>query len=181
MTQSAGAVALPEAHTNEVADLVIRARSGDQRAFGELVEHSRPPQVTLARGLLAAEEEAEDVVQEALVHAWQRLWMLRRPESFEAWMRRIVARRCLSRARRLRRTEELVDVPGGAPAPEAGLEAARLLSTLAPRQRAALYLTWVEGCTDREAGRIHGLRAATIRVHRHRGLERLRRTVEKKP
>lgn len=187
MTQSAGAVALPGTHTNEVADLVIRARSGEHQAFGVLVERSWSDLVSLARGILAADDEAEDIVQEALVHAWQRLWMLRRPESFGAWMRRIVARRCLSHARRYRGqgrqwrhrpVDELVDLQAAAAEPDAGLDAARLLSTLAPRQRAALYLTWVEGCTDREAGRILGIRAATIRVHRHRGLQRLRRTVE---
>jgi len=184
MTQSAGAMALPGIQTNEVADLVIRARSGEHQAFGALVERSWSDLVGLARGILAAGDEAEDIVQEALVHAWQRLWMLRQPESFEAWMRRIVARRCLSHARRNQRQwrhrplDELVDVSVGAVAPDAGLDAARLLATLAPRQRAVLYLTWVEGCTDREAGRILGLRAATIRVHRHRGLKRLRRTVE---
>lgn len=179
MMQSVGAVALPGTRTEEVTELVIRARSGEQQAFGALVERSWPDLVAMARGILAADNEAEDIVQEALVHAWQRLWMLRRPESFGAWVRRIVARRCLSHARRRRRTEELVDLPVGAAVPDAGLDAARLLSTLAPRQRAVLYLTWVEGCTDREAGRILGLSAATIRVHRHRGLVRLRRTVEK--
>jgi RNA polymerase sigma-70 factor (ECF subfamily) len=181
MTQSAGAVALPGTYENEVADLVIRARSGEHQAFGTLVERSWSELVTLARGILAADADAEDIVQEALVHAWTRLWMLRRPERFGAWMRRIVARRCLSHARRsrpLRRSGELAEVPASGATPDAGLDTARLLSTLAPRQRAVLYLTWMEGCTDREAGRILGLRAATVRVHRHRGLKRLQHMVE---
>ena len=178
MTQSASTIAFSGTRTNEVADLVTRAQSGEPQAFGVLVEGSWSELVTLARGILASGDEAEDIVQEALLHAWQRLWMLRRPESFGAWMRRIVARRCLSHARRRRRAEDLVDLPAGGAEPDAGLDAARLLSTLAPRQRAVLYLTWVEGCTDREAGRILGLKPSTIRVHRYRGLERLRRTVE---
>jgi DNA-directed RNA polymerase specialized sigma24 family protein len=41
-----------------------------------------------------------------------------------------------------------------------------------------LYLTWIEGCNDREAGDILGISAATVRVHRHRGLNQLRRIVE---
>ena len=72
--------------------------------------------------------------------------------------------RCLTRARRQRPSEELTEAAGIEPAPGDRLDAVRLLATLAPRQRAALYLTWIEGCTDREAGRLLGLRPATVRV-----------------
>jgi RNA polymerase sigma-70 factor (ECF subfamily) len=161
-----------------IADLVQRAQAGDREAFGELVERLWADLVALARGILAADGEAEDLVQDALIHAWPRLRSLRRPESFAAWMRRIVARRCLSRVRRRRPTLELVELPDRRTDPAAGVDAAQLLGTLAPRQRAVLYLTWIEGCNDREAGDILGISAATVRVHRHRGLNQLRRIVE---
>jgi RNA polymerase sigma-70 factor (ECF subfamily) len=163
---------------DEISDLVGRAQSGDREAFGELVERFWADLVALARGILAADTEAEDMVQESLIHAWPRLRTLRQPESCGAWLRRIVARRCLSRARRSRRTQELVEMPDRVIDLTAGVDAQRLLRQLAPRQRAVLYLTWIEGCSDREAGRILGIRAATVRVHRHRGLQRLRRFVE---
>ncbi len=175
---------IPGKETTEIAGLVGRARGGDRDAFGDLVERLWAELVALARGVLAADDEAEDLVQDALVHAWRRLWTLRQPESFRPWVRRIVTRRCLSAARRRRPQEPLTETAGepssgtAEPQPGARLDAARLLGLLAPRQRAALYLTWIEGCTDREAGRLLGLRPATVRVHRHRGLARLRRMVE---
>jgi len=104
--------------------------------------------------------------------------MVRRPESFVAWMRRIVTRRCLTRARRQRATTEPEDLAIMSPSTSDRVDAARLLAILAPRQRAVLYLTWIEGCTDKEAGHILGLRPATVRVHRFHGLKRLRRRVE---
>ncbi len=173
---------VPAEPTNEVADLVHRARGGDRQAFGDLVERLWPQLVALARGVLAADDEAEDVVQEALIHAWKRLWTLRRSESFRPWVRRIVTRRCLTAARRRRPQEPLAEASAKTVEPQPGhrLDAARLLAALAPRQRAALYLTWIEGCTDREAGRLLGLRPATVRVHRFRGLARLRQIVEEK-
>lgn len=182
------AAALPAEPTHEIAGLVRRARGGDRQAFGDLVERLWPQLVALARGVLAADDEAEDQVQEALVHAWKRLWTLRRAESFSPWVRRIVTRRCLTAARRRRPQEPLADTLAAAgegprsaePEPGHRLDAARLLAALAPRQRAALYLTWIEGCTDREAGRLLGLRPATVRVHRFRGLARLRQIVEEK-
>lgn len=164
--------------TSDTHSLVRRARAGDREAFGDLVEELWPRLVALARGVLGTDADAEDVAQDALIHAWKRLWTLRRPESFEPWMRRIVARRSLTRARRRKTTVEPADAGAADPSASDRVDAVRLLATLAPRQRAALYLTWIEGCTDREAGRLLGLKAATVRVHRFRGLARLRRQVE---
>ncbi len=178
MSQIVVAMDLPEKHTDEIADLVLQARNGDREAFGELVERFWSDLVALARGILAADAEVEDLVQDALIHAWQKLGTLRRPESFGAWVRRIVARRCLSWVRRRPRSTEWVEMPGRESLPGAGLDAARLLSTLTPRQRAVLYLTWIEGYSDREAGSILGIRPATVRVHRHRGMKDLRSRVE---
>ena len=123
---------------------MLRARGGDRDAFGDLVERFWRELVALARGVLAADGDAEDVVQDALVHAWQRLWTLRRPESFAAWMRRIVSRRCLTRVRRQKPQQERNEIAIGGPSPGDRVDAARLLATLAPRQRAALYLTWID-------------------------------------
>jgi len=179
MRTNATTAPLPEATADVTAGLVLRARAGDRDAYGELAERLWPRLVSLARGVLATDVDAEDLVQDALVHGWKRLWTLRKPESFTPWMRRLVTRRCLTRARRRRPTDELTEAteveerePGDR------VDAARLLATLAPRQRAVLYLTWIEGCTDREAAKLLGLRPATVRVHRARGLERLRRRVE---
>ncbi len=203
MTTNPQAVAFPGTETgvppkgdepNEIAVLVRLARAGDREAFGDLVERFWNELVALARGVLATDTDAEDLVQDALVHAWQRLWTLRSPEAFGAWIRRIVTRRCLTRARRRRPQQpieavieagEAAALEAGAPlaaSPEPGhrVDAARLLAALAPRQRAALYLTWIEGCTDQEAGRAMGLRPATVRVHRFRGLKRLRQLTEER-
>ena len=165
-------------HVDELSKLVRRARAGDQEAYGALVERSWADLVRLARGITTIDREAEDVVQEAFVHAWTRLWMLRRPSRFDAWMRRIVVRRALSRARRLRTMEEFVDLPQAAAEPGVGYDVSRLLACLAPRQRASLYLTWIHGYTDQEVGSLLGIRAATVRVHRHRGMRQLRRIIE---
>ncbi len=193
MTTSAQALAAPGRDSNRIADLVRLARTGDREAFGDLVERFWNELVALARGVLATDADAEDMVQDALVHAWQRLWTLRSPESFGAWVRRIVTRRCLTRARRQRPQQPIETIEAGEalspeaeqltmadPRPGHRVDAARLLAALAPKQRAALYLTWIEGCTDQEAGRAMGLRPATVRVHRFRGLKRLRQLTEER-
>lgn len=163
-------------------DPVLLARAGDREAFGRLVERLWPEMVGLARTILAGDAEAEDLVQDAFVHAWQRLNSLRRPESFPAWMRRIVARRCLRWARRNPPREERSETPVAHPAgDEERLDVVRVLACLAPRQRAVVYLTEIEGWTDREAASILGLLPPTVRVHRFRALKHLRRLLGGEP
>jgi RNA polymerase sigma-70 factor (ECF subfamily) len=166
-----------EAVATQTAQLVVRARRGDRDAYGELVELMWPQLVALARTILAGDDEAEDVVQEDLVHAWSRLGSLRQPERFPAWIRRIVSRRCFAHLRRPRAVA--VPLPQARSEPRIeGIDIERMLSRLAPRQRAVIYLTVVEGHSAREAAAVLGILPATARVHRHRAMAHLRRALE---
>ena len=163
-----------EVAATPMVDLVDRARRGDREAYGDLVELIWPQLVALARTILAGDVEAEDLAQEALVQGWARLASLRRPEKFPAWIRRIVARRCFAHLRRRRTVADAL--PGTASEPRiVGIDVRRSLRRLAPRQRAVIYLTLVEGRSAVEAAAILGILPTTARVHRHRALARLRR------
>jgi RNA polymerase sigma-70 factor (ECF subfamily) len=161
------------------ADLVARveaARAGDHDAYGVLVEWSWKDLVRLARAVLARDDDAEDLVQETLVEGWRRLDTLRDPSRFGVWIRRALVRRCWRalRARPIRHYREPFDPQSPAFDPLT-LDTRRLLGRLPPRQRAALYLTEVEGLSAGEAGAVLGLSAATVRVHRHFARRSLRR------
>ena len=67
------------------ADLVKRALAGDRAAFGPLVERHRSILLRLAQRMLGDPAEAEDVAQEACLHAFLSLSRLRDPERFGAW------------------------------------------------------------------------------------------------
>lgn len=168
-----------EAPARPLAELVERARSGERDSFGELVELLWPQLVALARTVLAGDDEAEDLVQESLIQAWRRLDSLRDPDRFPAWVRRIVVRRCYAHLRRRPAPppDEPVTLPDDA---LERIDMVRLLRRLAPRQRAVVYLTVVEGRTAREAAAVLGILPATARVHRHRALARLRRALEER-
>ena len=166
-----------EAEATRLVELVGRAGGGDRDAYGELVELMWPQLVGFARTILAGDDEAEDLTQEALVHAWPRLGSLRRPEKFPAWIRRIVARRCFAYRRRARPAAEVEPV-ARPDSPLERIDMARTLSRLAPRQRAVIHMTLVEGRSASEAAAVLGILPSTARVHRHRALMRLRRELE---
>lgn len=82
--------------------LVTRAQDGAVNAFEILVDRYQGPLFRHAHRLLSDRGTAEDVVQESLINAWQRLPSLVRPAAFRGWVYQITTRRCLDllRARR---------------------------------------------------------------------------------
>lgn len=155
-------------------DLVRRAAGGDRGAFCALAEERWVALVRLARSVVG-ELEAEDAVQDALVDAWRRLGTLREPAAFSAWLQRVVLRRCLGRVRRRRLWLPLAAAPEPAAErhPEAALDVERLLAALAPRQRAVMHLTVVEGMSDSEIATLMEITPASVRSHRRRARRRL--------
>jgi RNA polymerase sigma-70 factor (ECF subfamily) len=147
---------------------------GDREAFSDLAATHWRRLLALARSIVA-DLEAEDVVQDALIKAWKKLGSLREPNAFSAWLTRIVANAAVARARRGRFFEPIDGVAvAAAEAPvDLRIDVGRLLRRLAPRQRAVLHLTAVEGYTDREIAEVLGITSSSVRVHRLRARRRL--------
>lgn len=156
------------------AEEVGRAIRGDRDAFPRLAEGHWQRLVSLARSVVG-DLDAEDAVQEGLLLAWRKLSTLRDPGAFTPWLTRIVVRLCLRRARRRGPFLPLEEAPEPAAPPRGpeDLDVARLLRQLAPRQRAVMHLTVVEGMTDGEIGRSLGIAAGSVRAHRRRARQRL--------
>ena len=93
------------------AELVSRARDGDEEAFEELVRSTYAETYTLAKRLTGNEEDARDVVQESYLRAYRGLHRFRGDAQFSTWLYRITAN-CASThmgKRSRRRTEVLPD------------------------------------------------------------------------
>jgi RNA polymerase sigma-70 factor (TIGR02960 family) len=98
------------------AGLIARARAGDGDAFRELTEpHRRELQVHCYR-MLGSVQDAEDVLQDTLLAAWQGLQGFEGRASLRTWLYRIATRRCLNARRSAgRRPAQQWNVPGVEP------------------------------------------------------------------
>jgi len=93
-------------------DLITRARAGDGEAFRELTEpYRRELQVHCYR-MLGSLQDAEDVVQDTLLAAWQGLGGFEGRASIRSWLYRIATNRCLNALRSAsRRPAKEWDIP----------------------------------------------------------------------
>jgi RNA polymerase sigma-70 factor (ECF subfamily) len=177
--------------TERVAALIVRARSGDQRAFRELMAAYQGCFYGLARRYAQSHEDADDVLQEAFVKVFQHLGRLTRPEAFFPWARRIIVNTALDHIRRRRRISEFEvqateGLEGGEDArlepPDRGVERGeffrkveRALRALPPRQREIVTLHDIQGLTTEEIARRCECPPATVRSNLFYGREKLRR------
>jgi RNA polymerase sigma-70 factor (ECF subfamily) len=143
------------------ADLVARAREGDDSAFGELVERHRAAVFRATLAALGSHAEADDAAQDAFVLAYKRLDGFRGDASFKTWLLAIAWRQAISRRRGVRRwwrrlgaspapdgeTPGAGEIAGTAPSPEEQAAAGQLRAAivaavrrLPPKLRDALLL-----------------------------------------
>lgn len=100
------------------SDILARARAGDEHAFRELTEpHLRELHVHCYR-MLGSVTDADDLLQETLLAAWQHLAGFEQRASVRTWLYRIATRRCLNAVRdRARRIPTAPTAPFSTPKP----------------------------------------------------------------
>ncbi|MGD9722221.1 MAG: RNA polymerase sigma factor [Pirellulales bacterium] len=82
--------------------LVLAAQEGDREAFGELARRYERAVYATALRRLGNHAEAQEVCQEVLVRAMQKISQLREPEAFGAWLQAVTNRMAINRAVRKR-------------------------------------------------------------------------------
>ena len=124
-----------------------------------------------------APDEVDDCFQETFIAALRAYPSLRKDSNLRAWVLTIAARKVIDGHRRRKRVDvsarPLQDGPAK-PEPERDPELWAAVRELAPKQRAAVVLRYVNDLPFREIGRILGCSEAAARQSSKAGLDRLR-------
>ena len=169
---------------NEIDSAVpLRARSGDESAFLEIVAFYYPRCLRFARNMLGNDQDAEEAVQDAFVRVHDSFPRFREDARFDPWLFRILANRCrtsMARSRRHRMVIEYGDLPLAAAAPEEDFgadwaeEVRMVLDTLPAEQREAFLLRHVEDLSYEDIAAATGVGLSALRMRVKRACDALR-------
>lgn len=169
-----------------VAELVEKARQGDKRAFGSLVELYKDKIYSYVSRMLQDPSEAQDVTQEAFVRAYEALPAFRGASSFRTWLYRIASNLAIDSVRGRKRRgrnaiplDQPLDSEEGELAPQLAEEsrgpAEEALSQelqqkvqeaileLSPKLRPVLILYDLQGMSYREIAQTLGCPLGTVK------------------
>ncbi|CAM8644238.1 RpoE DNA-directed RNA polymerase specialized sigma subunit, sigma24 homolog [Acidimicrobiia bacterium] len=173
--------------TDDLPDLVDRARLGDRSAFDALVRITYAGTYALAFRLTGNEDDARDVVQDAYLRAFRGLRRFRGDARFTTWLYRITAN-CASThlGRRRRNRHESIDdelmIADLQPAndPVGRAESADLrdrvqdaLRTLPPRLRSVVVLRDIYDMSHEGIASELGISVSAAKVRLHRARRKL--------
>jgi RNA polymerase sigma-70 factor (ECF subfamily) len=156
---------------------------GDREAFEMIIRTHSRALFTIAYGILQNREEAEDVVQDALIKAWKSRWRVRDPEKFPAWLSTIAryrARDVFRKRRPLPLAEEMrefSDAPASTspPSGEMDRQVHTALAGLPELHRTALSLRYLEDMDYRTIENRLGLSNGALRGILGRALAAMRK------
>jgi RNA polymerase sigma-70 factor (ECF subfamily) len=179
--------------------LCERVARRDEAAFDLLVSRYQERAYRLAWSILRNSEDARDVSQEAFIRLFEAAGSFGGRSKFSTWFYRILVNLCLDHKRKHRwwklwardddeRSEPLLErqpAPVTDPVDKLSSERTRkdlgaAVDRLAPRQRAAVLLKVQEDMATYDIARVLKCSEATVRVHLHRALATLKKTMEKR-
>jgi RNA polymerase sigma-70 factor (ECF subfamily) len=168
---------------------------GELEAFLSLVERHRSSMYNLALRMTGNEQDAKDVLQEALLNAYLHLDQFERRADLRTWLTRILVNSALDHLRALRRrpdvkeprpiSEVAATVASGAPDPERLVTSAdwrrqvtAAMDTMSPLERVTFALRHFEGCSIAEIAQTAGIGNNAAKQHIFRAVRKLRLALE---
>jgi RNA polymerase sigma-70 factor (ECF subfamily) len=177
--------------------IVSRVLTGEKNLFGLLLRRYDQRLYRVARAVLRDDAEAEDVVQEAWVRAFQHLHQYAGRACFSTWLTRIAMYEAWARARRRKKLVPIAPGPdaeahpmnesiSGASDPEreaaereatSALEAA--IEALPESYRSVFVLRGLEGLSTAEAAECLDLTPEAVKTRLHRARNLLRKELSR--
>lgn len=174
------------------AQLVRAAASGDADAMERLLMRAQEVAYRFSLLVCGHPEDAEDVMQDALMKTYQYVSRIQEPEAFRTWLYKTVRNACLmKRRRRVDEPAHYVSLEQGGVTDDGELQAVavpdhgrpqdqqvmdawigdrlrRALAALPPPYRAIVVMREVEGLSTREVATILQITEANVKTRLHR-------------
>ncbi len=138
------------------ANLLHRARQGDQAAYEQIYRLYAAAAYNLAKRLLVCPDHARDATQDAFVSAFRKLDKFQEIVPFWSWLKRIVSNSCIDIMRKRKPEVSLDAMQGDSHHPSVAdtalqqLHLEQVLASLEPEDRVVVWLYDVEGYKHRE-------------------------------
>ena len=185
----------------EYAALVRAATSGDRGAMEALLIRAQEVAFRFSLLVCGHPEDAEDVMQDALLKTYQRAKQIVEPDAFRTWLYTTVRNACLMKRRRRAgepanfvSVEHGVDTEGKTVGVDV-IDAARpvdqrlidgwmdgrlrhALKQLPPSYRVIVVMREIEGLSTKEVAAIVGVSEANVKTRLHRARVMLRKQLE---
>ena len=174
----------PEVQAWSDEEIVGRVLAGQPALFEILMRRHNQRIYRMVRGVLNDDGEAEDVMQDAYVRAYQHLGQFEGRSTFVTWLTRIALHEAFARVERLRRQtsldadEVLADMKSNLASPDnpeqnaANLELRRTLEaailSLPPKYRTVMIVRDIEEMSTAEAAAALEISEESVKVRLHR-------------
>lgn len=178
----------------EVTQLVLRAQTGDRRAFDQLVRRYRPRIFALCLHMSGSAAEADDITQDTFIRACQHIGSFEGRSQFFTWLYRIAIHRALNARRDGQRRRSVPlddDRVRAAVAVDAGDDPRRALElsesyaelvaafdALSPLLRSTVALVALQGLSHKQAATVLGTHEGTVAWRIHEARKQLRRSID---
>lgn len=169
-------------------ELVQRVVAGDAGLFEILMRRHNQRIYRAVRAVLRGDEEAEDVMQQAYLNAYQALHQFAGDAQFSTWLTRIAVNEALGRRRKRMRSQlegkddvDITLVESSAPDPEQEASQSELrevmereVAALPDAFREVVLMRDVEGMSTSETAQCLGISEDLVKQRLHRARARLR-------
>ena len=145
--------------------------------FLELYEPGYKDMYRLAYYYLGNAQDAEDVVGETVLKAYEKFASLRKKEAFKSWIFTILVNQCMTflRKKTVKGTSELIEEPSFESRMEDKAVVEELLSVLSEEERQIVVLSVFGGYKGEEIAKILHIKHSTVRTKYRRALKKMER------
>lgn len=163
-------------------ELVRQAGQGNDTAFHELVDRYANDLFKLAYSLTGNADDAEDILQETFLGAFEHVRSFKAKASVKTWLIRILVKQVAKYHRywRIRKTTPIDEIPEiskkvePARGHELRMDMKTMISTLSPEHREVIVLRELQGYSYKEIAAILGIAEGTVESRLFRARQDLR-------